>query len=85
MSKAVLFGLVLVVAGCSATRPLKPGKAVIRSSVGSAGVREFASEMKQPENPAQSAAQNFERTTETELPLAPGSKVTETVTAPPPA
>ena len=35
--------------------------------------------MKQPENPAQSAAQNFERTTETELPLASGTKVTETV------
>lgn len=36
--------------------------------------------MKQPENPAQSAAQNFERTTETELPLASGTKVVETVT-----
>jgi hypothetical protein len=33
--------------------------------------------MKQPENPAQSASQNFERTTETELPLAAGTKVVE--------
>jgi hypothetical protein len=83
MKKLVLFGLVLMVAGCSSSRPLKPGKAKIRSNVSATGVREFISEMKQPENPAQSAAQNFERTTETELPLATGTKVTETVTAPP--
>jgi len=38
---------------------------------------EFRSELKQPENPAQSAAQNFERTTETELPLAAGTRVVE--------
>jgi hypothetical protein len=45
--------------------------------VGTNGVAEFTSEMKQPENPAQSAAQNFERSTETELPLAAGTKVVE--------
>jgi hypothetical protein len=38
--------------------------------------------MLQPENPAQSAAQNYERTTETELPLAKGTKVIESVAAP---
>jgi hypothetical protein len=77
-----LFGLVLLVAGCTAMRPLKPGNSVIRSSVGHDGVRGFASEMKQPENPAQSAAQNFERTTETELPLAVGTRMVETVSTP---
>jgi hypothetical protein len=40
---------------------------------------EFRSELKQPENPAQAASQNFERTTETELPLPKGTKVVETV------
>jgi hypothetical protein len=83
MKRIGLFGLVLLVAGCTATRPLKPGTSAIRSKVGVAGMREFASEMKQPENPAQSAAQNFERTTETELPLASGTRMVETVTAPP--
>ena len=83
MKRLILFGLVLIVAGCSSTRPLKPGKATIRSNVSTNGVHEFVSEMKQPENPAQSAAQNFERTTETELPLAAGSKVVETLTAAP--
>jgi len=62
-------------------RPLKPGAATIQSSIGTNGVRQFVSELKQPENPAQSAAQNYERTTETELPLAPGTKVTESVTS----
>lgn len=63
-----------VLVGCAGTRPLKPGASSIRS-----GQPEFRSELKQPENPAQSAAQNFERVTETELPLAAGSKVVETV------
>jgi hypothetical protein len=45
------------------------------------GAPEFHSELKQPENPAQSATQNFERTTETELPLAAGTKVAETVSS----
>jgi hypothetical protein len=67
-----------LVAGCSSTRPLKPGVAKIQSSAPSSGAQ-FASELKQPENPAQSAAQNFERTTETELPLPAGTKVQETV------
>src|SRR6266404_1158239 len=73
--------LVLLAAGC-AIKPLKPGRATIHSAVGTNGVAEFVSELKQPENPAQSAAQNFERTTETELPLPAGSKVTESVAAP---
>ena len=67
------------IAGCSSTRPLRPGTATIKSSAPSNGAQ-FASELKQPENPAQYAAQNFERTTETELPLPAGTKVQETVT-----
>lgn len=67
-----------LVAGCSSTRPLKPGVAKIQSTAPSSGAQ-FTSELKQPENPAQSAAQNFERTTETELPLPAGTKVQETV------
>jgi hypothetical protein len=73
--------LVLMACGCTMVRPLKPGAATIQSSVGTNGVRQFVSELKQPENPAQSAAQNYERTMETELPLASGTKVTESVTA----
>ena len=65
MQKLIVLGWVLMLAGCSSTRPLKPGRATIRSNVSTNGVHEFVSEMKQPENPAQSAAQNFERTTET--------------------
>src|SRR5262249_36953987 len=82
MKKVGLFGLVLLVAGCTATRPLKPGNSAIRSSAGGPGVRDFASEMRQPENPAQPAAQNFERTTETELPLAVGTRMVEAVSSP---
>ena len=58
-------------------KPLKPGAARIQSGVSTNGVRSFVSEMKQPENPAQSAAQNYERTTETELPLAKGTQLHE--------
>src|SRR5258706_5829644 len=71
----------LLVTGC-AMKPLKPGRASIHSGSSTNG---FHSEILQPENPAQSAAQNFERTTETELPLAAGTKVTETVSAPAPS
>ena len=60
-------------AGCSSTRPLRPGTASIKSGA------QFVSELKQPENPAQAAAQNFERVTETELPLPAGTKVQETI------
>jgi len=67
-----------LVAGCSSMRPLKPGVARIQSTAPASGAQ-FTSELKQPENPAQSAAQNFERTTETELPLPAGTKVQETV------
>jgi hypothetical protein len=80
-----MFGFVLALAGCTMTKPLKPGKARIQSGGGTNGLGGFVSEIKQPENPAQSATQNFERTTETELPLASGTKVTETVAAPDPA
>src|SRR6185436_7075741 len=62
-------------------RPLKPGGASIHSGMATNGAPDFHSELKQPENPAQSATQNFERTTETELPLAAGTKVAESVTA----
>lgn len=68
-----------LVAGCSSSRPLKPGVAKIQSTAPASGAQ-FTSELKQPENPAQSAAQNFERTTETELPLPAGTRVQETVT-----
>jgi hypothetical protein len=82
MKRVILIGFMFALAGCTMVRPLKPGRATIQSSVGTNGVHQFTSELKQPENPAQSAAQNFERTTETELPLASGTKVTETVAAP---
>jgi hypothetical protein len=64
--------------GCASTRPLRPGTSKIASSVPSTGAQ-FASELKQPENPAQSAAQNFERTTETSLPLPSGTRVQERI------
>jgi len=69
--------LVMAFTGC-ATRPLRPGTATIKSTAPNTGAQ-FASELKQPENPAQSAAQNFERTTEVELPLPVGTKIQETV------
>ena len=59
-------------------RPLRPGAATIKSAAPSTGAQ-FSSELKQPENPAQSAAQNFERTTETTLPLPAGTKVEERI------
>src|SRR5437870_4144558 len=82
MRRIVMFGFMLAMAGCTSIKPLKPGAATTRSSMGTNGVHEFVGEIKQPENPAQSATQNFERTTETELPLASGTKVAETVSAP---
>jgi hypothetical protein len=65
--------------GCASPRPLRPGAAFIKSTAPSSGAQ-FSSELKQPENPAQAAAQNFERTTESELPLAAGTKITESIT-----
>lgn len=67
-----------ILSGCTSTRPLRPGVASIKSIAPSSGAQ-FTSELKQPENPAQSAAQNFERTTETTLPLPAGTKVEERV------
>lgn len=69
--------LIIVVTGCAGTRPLRPGHSVMQA--GSKASPKFRSEMKQPENPAQAASQNYERITETELPLARGTKVIETV------
>ena len=69
--------LVLLLSGCAVTRPLRPGQGVIQA--GLAGMERFSSRVKQSENPAQPAAQNYERTTETELPLPRGTKVVETV------
>jgi hypothetical protein len=66
------------IAGCASTRPLRPGTSKIASSAPSTGAQ-FASELKQPENPAQSAVQNFERTIETSLPLPAGTRVQERV------
>ena len=71
----LLCAVALCAAGC-ATRPLRPGTATIKSAAPITGAQ-FASELKQPENPAQSAVQNFERTTETWLPLPAGTKVEE--------
>src|SRR3954469_11359581 len=68
----LLLGLAVALTGCTYTRPLKPGTARMQSKIATNGALEFVSEVKQPENPAQSAAQNYERTTETELPLARG-------------
>jgi hypothetical protein len=74
--KTVLLCITLsLMAGC-AMRPLRPGAATIKSAAPSTGAQ-FSSELKQPENPAQSAAQNFERTTETTLPLPAGTRVEE--------
>src|SRR3954451_16533028 len=77
MNRIVVFSLVLACAGCTMMKPLKPGTARIQSGVSTNGVRNFVSEMKQPENPAQSAAQNYERTTETELQLPRGTHLKE--------
>jgi hypothetical protein len=79
MKKLIPFLFALALAGCTSMKPLKPGTSSIRTGMATNGVAEFVSEMKQPENPAQSATQNFERTTETELPLASGTQVKETV------
>jgi uncharacterized membrane protein len=73
---------IVLLSGCTMVRPLKPGTARIQSGVSTNGVRSFVSEMKQPENPAQSAAQNYERTTESELPLAAGTRITERTVTP---
>lgn len=75
MKTLVLSSMLVLLVGC-AMRPLRPGMASIKSAA-PAGGSQFASELKQPENPAQAAAQNFERTTESTLPLPAGTKVEE--------
>ena len=82
MRNILLIVMMVAAAGCTMVRPLKPGTARIQSGVSTNGVRSFVSEMKQPENLAQSAAQNYERTTETELPLARGTKLVERYASP---
>jgi hypothetical protein len=77
MKLLVLSCMLILLVGC-ATRPLRPGTSSIKSAA-PAGGAQFASELKQPENPAQSAAQNFERATETSLPLPEGTKVAERI------
>lgn len=79
-----IFGIIVaaVLVGCGAMKPLKPGVARIQSNVATNGSREFVADLKQPENPAQSASQNFERTTETELPIPAQSKVQEVIVTP---
>jgi hypothetical protein len=72
-----LSSVLVLLVGC-ATRPLRPGIASIKSAAPTGGAQ-FASELKQPENPAQAAAQSFERTTETTLPLPAGTKVEERI------
>jgi hypothetical protein len=76
---ATLLANIAAFTGCASQRPLRPGVASIKSSAPQNGAQ-FASELKQPENPSQSAAQNFERTIETELPLPAGTRVEEKVT-----
>src|SRR5688572_6266086 len=75
-----ILAVALIITGCTAVRPLKPGNSSMRSGSGTNGAPEFRSELRQPENPAQSAAQNYERVSETELPLAAGTKVIERTT-----
>ena len=77
--RAFQFVAILLVTGCAATRPLKPGSAGMRLLVATNGATEFSSHLKQPENPAHSASQNYERITETDLPLSAGDSVTEKI------
>src|SRR4051794_25279822 len=83
MKNILMLFAALAIVGCGTIKPLKPGVARIESNVGTNGVREFVADLKQPENPAQSASQNFERTTETELPIPAQSRVQEVVITPP--
>ncbi len=82
MKKTIILFAALAIVGCSTIKPLKPGVARIQSNVGTNGIREFVADLKQPENPAQSATQNFERTTETELPIPAQSRVQEVFITP---
>lgn len=82
MKKLISLTFILTLLGCTATKPLKPGVARIQSNVATNGTHEFIADLKQPENPAQSATQNFERTTETELPIPAQSKVQEFILTP---
>src|SRR3569833_2945460 len=82
MKQVILIVTALAFVGCASTKPLTPGVARIQSNVATNGAREFVADLKQPENPAQSASQNFERTTETELPIPAASTVKEVVVTP---
>jgi hypothetical protein len=82
MKSLILIFLILLMTGCAGPRPLRPGQSTVRSSVTPKGVPELMAEMKQSENPAQAASQNFERITETELPVPARSLVQEIVVTP---
>lgn len=82
MKKLIVIIAAATVVGCGSTKPLKPGVARIQSNISTNGAREFVADLKQPENPAQSATQNFERTTETELSIPAQSKVQEVIVTP---
>lgn len=73
----LVLSLALFAGPCSSLRPLKPGDSGVRSITSTNGVAEFSAKLTQPENPAQSAKQNFERTVETETPLPAGSSISE--------
>lgn len=61
--------LALVLTGC-VTRPLRPGQATFNSPTG------FSGNVKQSENPQSESSQDYERKTETEVPLQPGDVIT---------
>jgi len=82
MKKTLILFAALALVGCGTVKPLKPGVARIQSNFATNGAREFIADLKQPENPAQSATQNFERTTETELPIPAQSRVQEVIVNP---
>lgn len=66
----ISFALAVSLFGGCALRPLRPGMSNITSA-------QFNSNLKQPENPSQAAAQNFERAIENGLTLPAGTKIQE--------
>lgn len=58
-----------LLSGCI-TRPLRPGEAKFSSPTG------FSGNVKQSENPQSESSQDYERKTETEIPLQPGDVIT---------
>src|SRR3954471_13884864 len=66
---------------CAGLRPLKPGHSIMTSGHAANSAAVFKTEMRQPENPGQSASQSYERITETELSLPKNSTITEVLTS----